>query len=139
LNLICEFPDDLKQQHWSVIDDLECRTTTISVIAISFSVKETTNEMNQTEESIESTMSSESSEKELTLETDPWYIVMIVLSVLCLLAVFSVVILCCVTKRRKSRQRNEDQESRHRNADQDTNESSRIQQNANPEWNDTEV
>ena len=99
LNFTCEFPDDLKQRHWSVIDDLGCKTTTVSVIELLLSEKETTATTDQTEESIWSTMSSESSEKELTKETDVWFLVMIILFVLCLLAILSIIMLCYVKRR----------------------------------------
>jgi hypothetical protein len=133
LNLICEFPDNLKQSHWSVIETLKCRTTTVSVIAISLSEKETTNATDQTEVSIWSIMSSESSAEESTSETDDnWYYVMIAFSVLSPLAFISCVILC-VIYRRKSRYPNADQVSRYPNGDQDINEFSRLPQNANPQ------
>jgi len=137
LNLTCKFPDDLKQRHWSVTDALECRTTTVSVIAISLSEEETTNATDETEVSILSTMSSESSGEKLTLETDIWYFVMIALSVSCLLAVLSVVILYYVTYRCKSRYPNGDQESSNPNRDQNIDEFSRHPQNANPQASET--
>lgn len=105
LNLTCEYPDDLKQMHWSVIDTLGCQTTTFSTIARSLSEKETTTSTDQTEESIWSTMSSESSEQEFTLVVDVWFWVMIILSVLCLLTLIIIIMLCFVT--RLSRQSSE--------------------------------
>jgi hypothetical protein len=104
LNVICEFPDDLKQRHWNAIDALECETTTFSAIAISLSEEETTTRTYQTEESIWPTMSSETTEKEvLSLEKGGWFWATVVLSVLCSVAFVSVIVLCaitCVCKRR---------------------------------------
>jgi hypothetical protein len=99
--LTCEFPDDLKQKHWSVTDALGCKTTTVSAIGSSLSEEETTITADQTEESIWSTMStesSESSEEENILEIDVWYWVMIVFAVLCLLPLLCIVVILCYGK-----------------------------------------
>jgi insulin-like growth factor-binding protein complex acid labile subunit len=90
LNLTCEFPDDLKQEHWSVIDALECKTTTVSGIATS-SERETVTTTDQTEESTRPTLSAESPDEEISLRTDVWLWVMIVLSVLCLVTLVCVI------------------------------------------------
>jgi hypothetical protein len=92
LNLTCEFPDDFKQRHWSVIDDLGCKTTTVSAIARS-SVKETATTRDQTEGSIRPTLSSESSDAEVPLEMGSWFLVMIVFSVLCSLTLLCIFVL----------------------------------------------
>lgn len=107
LNLTCEFPDFLKQRHWSATDALGCKTTTISVIAISFTKKETTTTTDQPERTTWPTMSSESSdEKVLPLEMDVWYWVMIVLIVLCSLTFFGIIMLYIITNLLKRRHPN---------------------------------
>jgi len=111
LNLTCEFPDDLKQQHWSVVGALECKTTAVSAIVRSFSAKEMTTTTNQTEETIRSTMSSEPSESSESSSEGPKGSEEIDLSVLImeiLIGLCSLVFLCviglgiatCLLKRR---------------------------------------
>jgi Leucine-rich repeat (LRR) protein len=108
LNLTCEFPDDLKRKLWSVINDLESKTTTLSAIASSLSERETTITTYQMEESIWPTMSSE--KEVLPLEKDDWFWVMIVLSVLCSVTFLNVIVLCAVTYLCKRRYPNGDRE-----------------------------
>jgi len=93
LNLTCEFPVGLKQRHWSVIDALGCKTTTVSAIARPLLKEEMITTTDQTEESIRAIMSSEPSKEdpEDSGGIDVWLTVMIVLSVLC-----SLIFLCVI-------------------------------------------
>jgi hypothetical protein len=114
LNLTCEFPDGLKQRHWSVIDDLGCKPTTVSTIARRLPEKETTATTDQTEESKWPTMSSEPSEEDPEVtkvtedseEIDFWLWIMIALISLCWLTCVFVITLGINTYLRKCRSPN---------------------------------
>ncbi|GFG29230.1 hypothetical protein Cfor_09749 [Coptotermes formosanus] len=89
LNLICEFPDNLKQRQWNVIDTLGCTPTTLPNTEKSWSEEETVTTTDQTTEPIWQTVSSQ--QQQVSLEQDPWLGVMIGLSVGC-----AVVLLCII-------------------------------------------
>ena len=111
LNLTCEFPDVLKQKQWSDTDTLPCKTTTSSEIEKTVLKKKEITTTDQTEESIWPTLSSVSPQKEVPLERDVWFWVMIVLSVLCFLTCISIIVLLIITRQCKRMCRHGNQRS----------------------------
>lgn len=109
LNLICEFPDDLKRKQWSVTNALACKTTTSSTIVKTSLGKKYITTTDQTEETIRRTLSSESPQKEVPLEMDAWFWVMIGLSILCSLTFISVILLFLIARQCKYRYSRENQ------------------------------
>lgn len=87
LNLICEFPDNLKERHWNVIDQLGCVPTASPTIGTSSEAEEVTT-MNQT--TTERIRPVKNSEQELL-----WFWTTVTLSVVCSL-IFVVIVVMSV-------------------------------------------
>jgi hypothetical protein len=108
LNLICKFPEHLKQRQWNVIDTLKCTPTALPTTERSWSEEETVITTDQTTESPWQTVSPEQQD---SLLKDVWFWVMIVLSLCCSLTFLGIIVLCiCIHRHKRRNGPNGDQE-----------------------------